>query len=198
MKKLMLRVTLLAMLLTAFAPLVLAQQQEAAPLLVEPAATDPAATDSIPTDPIPTDLAPTDPAPTDLAPTSPAPTDPAPTATPTAGPAVGCQELYQDPKAFCIVDKNGDITLPDGKKAHVVVDAEGAVFTVDENGNITHIGEGATFMMDNNITPSGVNQDNPPQGSDNTLGGANQGNPPQGNHNTLGGANQGNPTGGIQ
>jgi hypothetical protein len=61
------------------------------------------------------------------------------------------------------------------------VDTKEAVFMVDENGNITHIGEGTTFMMDNN-TPSG----------------ANQGNPPEGNHNTLGSANKDNPTGGIQ
>src|SRR4051812_48817134 len=114
MKKLMLRVALVALLLTAFAPLVRAQQ-EAAPLPEVPA----------PNDPVSTDSAPTDSAPTDSAPSDPISTDPISTTNPTVGSSVGCQVLYQDPKAFCTVDKNGDITLPNGNKAQVFVDPKG-------------------------------------------------------------------------
>src|SRR3954465_7341686 len=104
-KTLTMFVAVLAMLLTASAPLVLAQQAPTS-LPEEPAIPAPPS-ENVSTDPAPTDPAPTDPAVSEPSP----PSEPAPTTTttPTAGPAVGCQELYQDPETFCIVDEDGDI-----------------------------------------------------------------------------------------
>jgi hypothetical protein len=93
--------------------------------------------------------------------------DPATTTTATAGPAVGCQELYQDPTTYCLVDKDGQITLPDGTKARVVVDPSGTVSKVNQDGTISRIGTGASFMVDEN---------------DNSTNGADLGVPPVGDH----------------
>lgn len=85
----------------------------------------------------------------------PPPEPPDPTASP-AGPVVGCQTLFDGPTATCPVDDNGDITLPDGSQAPVVVDANGNVFLVDESGNLTPAGEGASFISGEE--PAGVIQ----------------------------------------
>jgi hypothetical protein len=165
MKKLTLFVAVLAMLLTAFAPLVLAQQAPTS-LPEEPA---PPGVPGPPSELVSTDPAPTDPAVSDPAASEPSPpSEPAPTTTPTAGPAVGCQELYQDPKTLCLVDENGDITRPDGTKAHVVVDLKKTVFMVNEDGTLAHIGEGASFMMDDATAPLIADQLTPPEGNHNT------------------------------
>ena len=109
MKKAMILGALLAMLLMAFAPLVLAQQ---APTPVLDVSED------------------------------------TNTTTPTFGPAVGCQELYDDPTAFCILDENGSVTLPDGSTAPVVVEPDGTAFVIGEDGNLTLIGDGASFIVE--------------------------------------------------
>lgn len=104
LKKLMLLVALLAMLLAAFAPLVLAQQE------------------ALPTDvPVDTGVTPT-------------------LITPAPGSAVGCQDLYGYPTAFCMVNEAGLITLPDGSTVPVVVQPDGTAFIVDENGNLIRSG----------------------------------------------------------
>lgn len=118
MKKLTIFGALLVMLLTASAPLVLAQQ-----------------------------------APT---PVPPSPAPPAPVLPPevtddtvgTVGPAVGCQELYDDPTAFCIIDENGLITLPDGSQAPVFVQLDGTAYVRDASGALVLIGEGASFILE--------------------------------------------------
>jgi hypothetical protein len=172
-KKLTLFVAVLAMLLTASAPLVLAQQAPTS-LPEEPA---PPGVPGPPSERVSTDPAVSEPSP---------PSEPAPTTTPTAGPAVGCQELYQDPKTFCIVDENGDITRPDGTKAAVVVDPKKTVFMVNEDGTLTPIGEGASFMVDDAI-PSSTDQLYPTQENDTAPDtapiSADLANPPEGNHN---------------
>ena len=114
MKKLTILGALLAMLLMASAPLVLAQQ-----------APDPVLDVSEDTNT---------------------------TAVPTVGPAVGCQELYDDPTAFCILDENGFITLPDGSTAPVVVEPDGTAFVIGADGNLTLIGEGASFIVEDDDT----------------------------------------------
>jgi hypothetical protein len=88
-----------------------------------------------------------DPAPT---PATPA-TEPAaaPASTPAPAPAdvwVGCELLYTPPGDKCPVDANGEITLPDGKKAPVLVSPDGDVFVQDENGALTLVGTGASFI----------------------------------------------------
>lgn len=194
-KKLTLFIALLAMLLTAFAPLVLAQQEDV-PLTEEPAppGVPGPPSERVSTDPVSTDPAPSDPSPPPSPPSEPAPT----TTTPAAGPAVGCQDLYQDPKTFCIVDENGDITRPDGTKAPVVVDPKKTVFMVNEDGSISPIGKGASFMMDDSdTTSSSLDQLDPTQKSDTptdaTPISADQVNPPEGNHNTPDSTQQDNP-----
>jgi uncharacterized protein len=103
----------------------------------------------------PNDATPNDATPNDAAPSEPSsPSEPATTTAPTAGPAVGCQELYKDPTTYCLVDKYGEITLPDGTKARVVVDPSGTVSKVNEDGTISRIGTGASFMVDDNSTNS--------------------------------------------
>jgi hypothetical protein len=105
-KKLTILVALLAMLLVASTPLVLAQQ-ESPP-------------SEVPADPgVPTDSG--------VAPGM---------ITPTPGSAVGCQVLYGYPTAFCMVNADGLITLPDGSTAPVVVQPDGSSFIVDEETGI--------------------------------------------------------------
>jgi hypothetical protein len=52
--------------------------------------------------------------------------------TPAPGAAVGCQTLYGYPTAFCQVNEDGLITLPDGSTAPVFVQPDGAAFLLDE------------------------------------------------------------------
>ncbi len=109
MKRLTILGALLAVLLTASAPLVLAQQAPEPVLDVSEDTNTPG---------------------------------------PTVGPAVGCQELYDDPTAFCILDENGFITLPDGSTAPVFVQPDGTAFVIGEDGNLVLIGEGASFIVE--------------------------------------------------
>ena len=114
LKRLMILGALLAMLLTAFAPLVLAQQ------VVDPIL--------------------------DVS------EDTSTNTAPNGGPAVGCQELYDSPTAFCILDENGLITLPDGSTAPVVVEPDGSAFVIGADGKLTLIGEGASFIVEDEDT----------------------------------------------
>jgi hypothetical protein len=99
MMKLTILAALLAMLLTAFTPLVLAQQT--------------------PPSDVPADV--------------PADSGAIPSLdTPAPGSAVGCQNLYGYPTAFCQVNEDGLITLPDGSTAPVFVQADGTAFLLDE------------------------------------------------------------------
>jgi hypothetical protein len=95
MKKLTILTALLAMLLMAFTPLVLAQQT--------PPSDMPADSEAIPT-----------------------------LLTPAPGSAVGCQNLYGYPTAFCPVNEDGLITLPDGSTGPVFVQPDGRAFLLDE------------------------------------------------------------------
>ncbi len=73
----------------------------------------------------------------------------APASTPTPAPAgvwVGCELLYTPPGDQCTVDANGEITLPDGTTAPVLVSPLGDVFVQDENGALTLVGTGASFI----------------------------------------------------
>ncbi len=99
MKKLTILAALLAMLLTAFTPLVLAQQTP------------------------PSDVTTDAPADTGVIPSL---------VTPAPGSAVGCQNLYGYPTAFCQVNEAGLITLPDGSTAPVFVQPDGTAFLLDE------------------------------------------------------------------
>ncbi len=99
MKKLTILAALLAMLLTAFTPLVLAQQTP------------------------PSDVTTDAPADTGVIPSL---------VTPVPGSAVGCQNLYGYPTAFCQVNEAGLITLPDGSTAPVFVQPDGTAFLLDE------------------------------------------------------------------
>ena len=63
--------------------------------------------------------------------------------TPAPGSAVGCQELYGYPTAFCMVNADGLITLPDGSQAPVLVQPNGTAFIVDKNGNLIPAGTSA-------------------------------------------------------
>ena len=56
--------------------------------------------------------------------------------TPAPGSAVGCQNLYGYPTAFCQVNEDGLITLPDGSMAPVFVRPEGTAFLLDEETSI--------------------------------------------------------------
>jgi hypothetical protein len=85
-----------------------------------------------------------DPAPTSTPAPDPAST-PAPAPTPVA-PTVGCGILYDDPTATCPVDENGNITLPDGTTAPVLVQPDGTAFVQDSSGALTLIGQGASFI----------------------------------------------------
>ena len=76
---------------------------------------------------------------------APAPTPPAPAPVP-AGPTVGCGVLYNDPAATCPVDASGNIALPDGSTAPVLVRPDGTVFIQDASGALTLIGQGASFI----------------------------------------------------
>ena len=78
---------------------------------------------------------------------APAPTPPAPAPAPVpAGPTVGCGVLYNDPAATCPVDASGNIALPDGSTAPVLVRPDGTVFIQDASGALTLIGQGASFI----------------------------------------------------
>ena len=64
-----------------------------------------------------------------------------------AGLTVGCELLNPPPPDNqCTVDANGEITLPDGKKLPVLVSPFGDVFVQDENGALTLVGTGASFI----------------------------------------------------
>jgi hypothetical protein len=99
MKKLTILTALLAVLLTAFTPLVLAQQT--------PPSDVPADSGAIPS-----------------------------LDTPAPGSAVGCQNLYGYPTAFCQVNQEGLITLPDGSTGPVFVQPDGRAFLLDEETSI--------------------------------------------------------------
>lgn len=99
MKKLTILAALLAMLLVAFTPLVLAQQA--------PPSDVPADSGTIPS-----------------------------LDTPAPGSAVGCQNLYGYPTAFCQVNEDGLITLPDGSTAPVFVQPDGTAFLLDEETGV--------------------------------------------------------------
>jgi hypothetical protein len=99
MKKLTILAALLAMLLMAFTPLVLAQQA--------PPSDVPADSGAIPS-----------------------------LDTPAPGSAVGCQNLYGYPTAFCQVNEDGLITLPDGSTAPVFVQPDGRAFLLDEETGV--------------------------------------------------------------
>jgi hypothetical protein len=74
---------------------------------------------------------------------------PDPTAAPVpvaGGSTVGCGILFNDPAATCPVDANGNITLPDGTTAPVLVRPDGTAFIQDSSGALTHIGQGASFI----------------------------------------------------
>jgi hypothetical protein len=103
MKKLTILAALLAMLLMAFTPLVLAQQTPPAEVPAEV----PADSGVIPS-----------------------------LDTPAPGSAVGCQNLYGYPTAFCQVNEDGLITLPDGSTAPVFVRSDGTAFLLDEETSI--------------------------------------------------------------
>jgi hypothetical protein len=129
MNKPILLVAMLAMVLLA-----------AAPALTQTAPTDIEASPALTTDAaqISEDTA-VDPA---AAPATPA-------AEPTAAPAdvtVGCELLYSPPGDQCTVDANGEITLPDGTTAPVLVTPDGNVFIQDTNGALTLVGTGASFI----------------------------------------------------
>ena len=75
-----------------------------------------------------------------------APASPAPALAPVpAGPTVGCGVLYNDPAATCPVDASGNIALPDGSTAPVLVRPDGTVFIQDASGALTLIGQGASL-----------------------------------------------------
>jgi len=135
MKKLTILAALLTMLLTASAPLVLAQQTPTPP----PA-----------------------PAPTSIPPPA-SPPAPGPVPAPT-GFIVGCQILYNDPTATCPVDENGFITLPDGTTAPVVIEPDGTAFIVNDDETLTVIGQGESLMEDEG-PPGGPQYDNAQGGS---------------------------------
>src|SRR5215210_4790480 len=107
MKKLTILVALLAMLLTALAPMVLAQEEAQPSDML-------AGSETIPS-----------------------------LLTPAPGSAIGCQELYGYPTAFCMVNEAGLITLPDGSTAPVLVQPDGTAFIVDETGNLIPSGTSA-------------------------------------------------------
>jgi hypothetical protein len=99
MKKLTILAALLATLLMAFTPLVLAQQT--------PPSDVPADSGAVPS-----------------------------LDTPAPGSAVGCQNLYGYPTAFCQVNEDGHITLPDGSTGPVFVHPDGRAFLLDEETGV--------------------------------------------------------------
>jgi hypothetical protein len=99
MKKLTILAALLATLLMAFTPLVLAQQT--------PPSDVPADSGAVPS-----------------------------LYTPAPGSAVGCQNLYGYPTAFCQVNEDGLITLPDGSTGPVFVHPDGRAFLLDEETGV--------------------------------------------------------------
>jgi hypothetical protein len=99
MKKLTILAALLAVLLVAFTPLVLAQQT--------PPSDVPADSGAIPS-----------------------------LDTPAPGSAVGCQNLYGYPTAFCQVNEDGLITLPDSSTGPVFVHPDGRAFLLDEETGV--------------------------------------------------------------
>lgn len=68
--------------------------------------------------------------------------------TPAPGSAVGCQDLYGYSTAFCMVNGDGLIVLPDGSTAPVLVQPDGTSFVVDESGNLIPAGESAPSVED--------------------------------------------------
>jgi hypothetical protein len=99
------------MLLMAFTPLVLTQQT--------------------PPSDVPTDV------PADAPADAPADSGAIPSLdTPAPGSAVGCQNLYGYPTAFCQVNEDGLITLPDGSTAPVFVRPDGTAFLLDEETSV--------------------------------------------------------------
>jgi hypothetical protein len=56
--------------------------------------------------------------------------------TPAPGSAVGCQNLYGYPTAFCQVNEDGLITLPDGSTGPVFVHPDGRAFLLDEETGV--------------------------------------------------------------
>ena len=129
MNKPILLVAMLAMVLLA-----------AAPALTQTAPTDIEASPEQATDAVQTaEDAAVDPA---VAPAAPA-AEPAPVP---ADVTVGCELLYSPPADQCAVDANGEITLPDGTTAPVLVSPAGDVFVQDTNGALTLVGTGASFI----------------------------------------------------
>jgi len=133
----MLLVAMLAMVLLA-----------AAPALTQGGPTDIEASPEQATDAVQTaEDAAVDPA---VAPAAPAAEPaPVPASQPTPAPAdvtVGCELLYSPPGDQCTVDANGEITLPDGTTAPVLVTPDGNVFIQDINGALTLVGTGASFI----------------------------------------------------
>jgi hypothetical protein len=119
----------------------------AAPALTQTAPTDIEASPEQATDAVQTaEDAAVDPA----APAAPAAEPaPVPASQPTPAPAditVGCELLYSPPGDQCVVDANGEITLPDGTTAPVLVSPAGDVFVQDTNGALTLVGTGASFI----------------------------------------------------
>lgn len=134
MNKPMLLVAMLAMVLLA-----------AAPALTQTAPNDIEASPELVTDAVQTSEE------TSVDPAAVPATEPAaaPASTPAPAPAgvwVGCELLYTPPGDQCTVDANGEITLPDGTTAPVLVSPEGNVFVQDENGALTLVGTGASFI----------------------------------------------------
>ena len=83
----------------------------------------------------------------------------APASTPAPAPAgvwVGCELLYTPPGDQCTVDANGEITLPDGTTAPVLVTPLGDVFIQDANGALTLVGTGASFITPEDTAASEV------------------------------------------
>lgn len=73
----------------------------------------------------------------------------APASAPAPAPAdtwVGCELLYSPPGDRCTVDANGEITLPDSTTAPVLVSPDKNVFVQGENGALTLVGTGASFL----------------------------------------------------
>ena len=146
MNKPMLLVAMLAMVLLAAAPAV----TQTAPTDIE--ASPEQVTDAVQT----ADDAAVDPA-----------AEPAavPASQPTPAPAnitVGCELLYSPPGDQCAVDANGEITLPDGTTAPVLVSPAGDVFVQDTNGALTLVGTGASFITTEDSAAGEVQPAAPP------------------------------------